>query len=117
MPKQDMDERIGRKCPTCEQGDLVIKFGRWGKFIGCSEFPECRHTEPHLEKTGFSCPECGDEQGGELVKRRSRKGKRRLFYGCSRYPDCEYATWNLPKPEPHAPAQSPDYAVADRTAG
>lgn len=117
MPKQDLDERIGRKCPTCGDGDLVIKFGRWGKFIGCSNFPDCRHTEQYLEKTGLLCPECGAEHGGELVKRRSRKGKRRLFYGCSRYPDCEYATWNLPKSLAKVPAETSEVKMADRTAG
>ena len=117
MPKQDLDERIGRNCPTCEHGDLVIKFGRWGKFIGCSNFPDCRHTEQYLEKTGLLCPECGDERGGELVERRARKGKRRLFYGCSRYPECEYSTWNLPKRGRRAPTASTEHRVADRTAG
>lgn len=116
MPKQDMDERIGRDCPTCEGGELVIKFGRWGKFIGCANFPDCRHTEQYLEKTGLQCPECGDESGGELVERRARKGRRRLFYGCSRYPDCQYSTWNLPKRR-RAPTESSGPRVADRTAG
>lgn len=117
MPKQDLDERIGRICPTCEHGDLVIKFGRWGKFIGCSSFPDCRHTEQFLQKTGHLCPECGHESGGEIVERRSRKGKRRLFYGCSRYPDCDYSTWNLPKNLPKAPVEPTEIKVIDRSAG
>jgi DNA topoisomerase I len=95
MPKLVQEEFVGRTCPTCETGDLVIKYGRWGKFIGCSNYPECRHTEQHLERTGHVCPTCGDEHGGDIVQRRTRKG--RTFYGCSRYPDCDFSQWKLPK--------------------
>lgn len=95
MPKQVQEEYVGRMCPTCGTGDLVIKYGRWGKFIGCTNYPECRHTEQYLERKGFLCPECGQEHGGEVVERRTRKG--RLFYGCSRYPECEFSAWKLPK--------------------
>lgn len=95
MPKLVKEEYVGRTCPTCETGDLVIKYGRWGKFIGCSNYPECRHTEQHLERTGHVCPTCGEEHGGEIVQRRTRKG--RTFYGCNRYPDCDYSQWKLPK--------------------
>ena len=97
MPRQEMKEYVGRKCDTCVDGDLLIKYGRWGKFIGCSNYPECRHTEQFLTRTDVACPECGAEHGGELVQRRARKGKRRLFYGCDRYPDCDYSAWRLPK--------------------
>jgi DNA topoisomerase I len=82
-------ELIGRKCPKCEQ-DLVIRWGRHGKFIGCSNFPECRHTEPFLEKIGVLCP----EDSGDIVKRKTRRG--RVFYGCSNYPECEFSSWKLP---------------------
>jgi len=95
MPKQVQEVHVGRTCPTCGTGDLLIKYGRWGKFIGCSNYPDCRHTEQYLERTGHICPECGEEHGGEVVERRTRKG--RLFYGCSRYPDCEFSVWKLPK--------------------
>ena len=95
MPKVQKDEYIGQKCPDCEDGDLLVKYGRWGKFIGCSNYPDCKHTEPYLEYTGVTCPECGEEHGGELVVRKTRKG--RTFFGCSRYPECEYSTWKLPK--------------------
>lgn len=95
MPRMQQEEHVGRTCPICETGDLVIKYGRWGKFIGCSNYPECKHTEPHLEYTGVTCPECGEEHGGELVVRKTRRG--RTFYGCSRYPECEYSTWKLPE--------------------
>lgn len=95
MPKQNLVEPIGRSCPDCRGGDLIIRYGRWGKFIGCTNYPECRHTEPHLERKGFLCPDCGHEHQGEIVARRTRKG--RLFYGCSRYPDCDFSAWQLPK--------------------
>lgn len=83
-------EYIGRTCPTCGQGQLVIKWGRYGKFIGCERFPDCRHTEPWLEKIGVICP----LDGGELVERRTRKG--RIFFGCANYPTCEFTSWKRP---------------------
>lgn len=82
----------GRTCPKCES-PLIIRTGRYGKFIGCSSYPNCKHIEP-LEKpkdTGVECPEC---KKGTMVSRKSRYGK--LFYSCSCYPDCKYAVWNEP---------------------
>ncbi len=116
MPKQIQQEFVGRNCPHCESGDLVIKYGRWGKFIGCSNYPECRHTEQFLERTGLLCPECGLAHGGELVERRAKKGRRRLFYGCSRFPDCEYSTWNLPKNLDKVPAAAAEASQRERSA-
>jgi len=95
MPRQNIVEKVGRKCPSCENGDLVIKHSRYGKFIGCSNYPDCKHTERYLERMGLLCPQCGAADGGEIVRQRSRKG--RVFYGCSRYPDCDYTVWRLPK--------------------
>jgi DNA topoisomerase-1 len=69
----------------------VLKNGRFGEFVGCSGYPECRFTRPVLVKTGAVCPKCGT---GDVVKRKSRKGK--PFYGCSRYPDCDFVSWNPP---------------------
>lgn len=86
-------EYLDRTCPECG-GQLMIRHGRFGKFIGCSNFPDCRHTEPWLEKIGVRCP----EDGGDLVERRTRKG--RVFYGCANYPDCEFTSWKRPLPEP-----------------
>jgi DNA topoisomerase-1 len=86
----------GRTCPQCN-APLVIKTGRYGKFIGCSAYPTCKHIEP-LEKpadTGVTCPECGK---GSLLQRKSRFGK--IFYSCSTYPKCKYAAWNEPIAEP-----------------
>ncbi|XDZ51178.1 type I DNA topoisomerase [Neisseriaceae bacterium CLB008] len=86
----------GRTCPKCDS-ELVYKKGRYGKFIGCSNYPKCKHIEP-LEKpkdTGIDCPEC---KKGHLIERKSRYGK--LFYSCETYPTCKYATWNPPIEEP-----------------
>ncbi|MCS7246845.1 MAG: type I DNA topoisomerase [Anaerolineales bacterium] len=86
-------EPVGRKCPECDR-ELVIRFGRYGKFISCSGFPECRYTEAWLEKMGVRCPRCG----GELVERKTRRG--RVFYGCSNYPECGFTSWKRPLPAP-----------------
>jgi len=86
----------GRTCPKCDS-PLIIRTGRYGKFIGCSAYPKCKHIEP-LEKptdTGVECPEC---HKGTMVSRKSRYGKQ--FYSCSCYPDCKYAVWNEPINEP-----------------
>lgn len=86
----------GRTCPKCGS-PLVLRTGRYGKFIGCSSYPECKHIEP-LDKpadTLVACPEC---KQGTMLKRKSRYGK--IFYSCSRYPDCKYAVWNEPLAEP-----------------
>jgi len=86
-------EKLGKKCPDCKDGELVIRVGRFGKFISCSTFPDCKHTEKYLEKVGVKCPDCKE---GDVIVKKSRKGK---FYGCSRYPDCKFASWKLPKKE------------------
>ena len=82
-------EMLDRSCPECGS-PLLIRHGRYGKFIGCSNFPECRHTEPWLEKIGVICP----LDGGDIVRRRTRRG--RVFYGCSNYPECEFTSWKEP---------------------
>ncbi len=82
-------EPIGRACPDCGK-ELVIRYGRYGKFISCSGFPECRHTEAWLEKIGVTCP----KDGGDIVERKTRKG--RIFFGCANYPACEFTTWKRP---------------------
>lgn len=82
----------GRTCPDCN-GELKIKHGRYGKFIGCGNYPKCKFIES-LNKpvdTGVECPEC---HKGKMVKRQSRRGK--VFFSCSLYPDCKYAVWNEP---------------------
>ena len=86
-------EPIGRACPECGR-ELVIRYGRYGKFISCSGFPTCRYTEPWLEKIGVACP----KDGGELVARKTRRG--RVFYGCLNYPNCDFTTWKKPLAQP-----------------
>jgi DNA topoisomerase-1 len=82
-------EPIGRACPECAH-ELVIRYGRFGKFISCSNFPNCRYTEPWLEKIGIACP----KDGGDLVERKTRKG--RVFFGCVNYPNCDFTSWKRP---------------------
>ena len=82
-------EPIGRICPE-DGGELVIRYGRFGKFISCANFPTCRYTEPWLEKIGVTCP----KDHGELVERKTRKG--RTFYGCENYPNCDFTSWKKP---------------------
>ncbi len=83
-------EKLGRKCPDCEKGNLVIRLGRFGKFISCDKFPDCKHTEPFLQLAGFKCPDCG----ARAVIKKTRKGRR--FFGCSKYPKCKWAGWKKP---------------------
>ncbi len=78
------------KCPECSS-PMVIKNGRFGRFLACSRYPECKKTLPF--STGVPCPEEGCD--GVLLERRTKKG--RVFYGCSRYPACRHATWKLPE--------------------
>jgi len=85
-------EKLGRKCPECGIGELVVRTGRFGKFISCSRFPECKHTEKFLEKVGVKCPEC---KTGDVIIKKTSKGRK--FFGCSRYPDCKWASWRNPK--------------------
>ena len=87
--KEVVDEPTGKNCPDCNSL-LVIKRGRYGRYVGCSNYPDCRHTESL--GTDIACPKTGCE--GEIVERTSRKGK--LFFGCSRYPDCDQVSWNRP---------------------
>jgi len=65
-------EKVGRPCPECHQGELVIRTGRFGKFISCSRFPDCKYTEKFIEKVGLKCPEC---QEGEVIIKKPGKGK------------------------------------------
>jgi len=99
-------EPIGRQCPE-DGGELVIRHGRFGKFISCSNFPTCRYTEPWLEKIGVTCP----KDGGELIERKTRKG--RTFYGCMNYPNCDFTSWKRPLKQP-CPKCGGLLVVADR---
>jgi DNA topoisomerase-1 len=87
------DEKTGEDCPKCGK-PLVVKTGRFGKFVACSGYPECKYTQSYQVKTGAKCPQCG----GDLVQRLSKKKK--TFYGCSNYPKCTFATNLRPLPQP-----------------
>ena len=107
MPKVRMDEETDEVCDCggsdkCEHTDtcgkpMVIKTGRFGRFIACTGFPECRKTKPILKKTGVSCPK--PDCGGDIVERRA-KGRGRSFYGCSNYPECDLILNQQPLPTP-----------------
>jgi DNA topoisomerase-1 len=86
MPVIETDE----VCEKCGK-KMVIKTGRFGEFLACSGFPECKNAKPIIKKSGIKCPDCEE---GEIVERKTRKG--RVFWGCERYPDCKYATWKDP---------------------
>lgn len=86
-------EPTGMNCEKCGS-PMVVKLGRYGKFIACSNYPACRNTKPYIIKTGAHCPECG----ADLVQRKTRQN--RTFFSCSRYPDCKFSVWNRPMPTP-----------------
>lgn len=86
------DEEAGRDCPQCGR-PLLIKYGRYGKFIACSGFPECHYTESINEEIGVDCPLCGNP----IVALKSKKGRK--YFGCKAYPDCSFRSWNKPTGE------------------
>jgi DNA topoisomerase I len=88
-------EKTGEKCPKCGQGELVVRTGKFGKFVSCSTFPTCDY-KASLKQTvaGVTCPQCG----GEIVVKRTRTG--RTFWGCATYPTCTWASWNDPSKKP-----------------
>ncbi|UEX89331.1 type I DNA topoisomerase [Staphylococcus ratti] len=84
------DEPAGEDCEKCGS-PMVIKMGRYGKFMACSNFPDCRNTKAIVKPIGVKCPTCKE---GDVVERKSKKN--RIFYGCSRYPECDFVTWDKP---------------------
>lgn len=86
------DEESEEVCEHCGRR-MVFKHGRFGRFLACPGYPECKNTKPIQRQIGTKCPDCG----GDLVERRSRKG--RLFYGCSKYPECAFVSWDEPTGE------------------
>ena len=83
-------EATDEKCEKCNS-PMVVRIGKFGKFLACSKFPECKNTKPLVQKLDLKCP----EDGGDVVVKRTKKGK--TFYGCSNYPNCKWASWNKPK--------------------
>jgi len=97
------NEVIDEKCEKCGQA-MQMRFGRYGKFLGCSGYPACKNVRSLVRPvpTGVTCPDCSK---GEIMEKRSRGGK--TFYSCSRYPDCKFATWDRPVPEPCPQCNAP----------
>ncbi len=83
------DEETDEVCDKCGR-NMVIKHGRFGKFLACPGYPECKNAKPIVQDVGVKCPRCG----GDIVQRRSRKG--RIFFGCSNYPECDFVSWDKP---------------------
>ncbi|QIZ67316.1 type I DNA topoisomerase [Geobacillus subterraneus] len=88
------DEPAGIDCDVCGS-PMVYKMGRFGKFIACSNFPECRHTKPIVKEIGVKCPKCHE---GNIVERSSKR--KRVFYGCDRFPECDFVSWDKPLARP-----------------
>lgn len=84
------DEPAGEDCEKCGS-PMVYKMGRYGKFMACSNFPDCRNTKAIVKMIGVKCPKCTD---GEVVERKSKKN--RIFYGCDQYPECDFISWDRP---------------------
>jgi DNA topoisomerase I len=105
------DVVLDEKCPTCAEGQLLRRHGRFGEFIGCQNYPKCKYTRPIT--LGIKCPKCNE---GEFVRRGSSKGRgrARIFYGCSRYPDCDFTTPFEPINEPCPKCAAP-FIVEKRT--
>ncbi|MFJ8352844.1 type I DNA topoisomerase [Bacillus paramycoides] len=85
------DEPAGEDCELCSH-PMVFKMGKYGKFMACSNFPDCRNTKPIVKEIGVTCPKCEE---GQIIERRSNK-KKRLFYGCGTYPECDFVSWDKP---------------------
>jgi len=97
VKKKDLTQPVGRNCPDCGK-ELIERYGRFGKFIGCSDFPECKFIEKTKKEeisSGVKCPSCKE---GDLVMRKTRRGK--VFYGCNRFPKCKTAYWDKPTGKP-----------------
>src|SRR3989304_7582424 len=93
-------EYAAEKCPECGS-PMQIKRGRFGPFLGCTKYPECKGIKRIEKKTGAACPEC---KKGEIVERRSKAG--RTFYSCNQYPECKFALWSKPTGKPCPKCQS-----------
>lgn len=93
-------EKVDKQCPDCGK-DLLVRTGKFGKFLACSGFPDCKHTEPIVEQIDAKCP----QDGGDVMVRKTKKGK--TFYGCKNWPKCTYASWTKPVNKEVAAETSP----------
>ncbi|MBR2715452.1 MAG: topoisomerase DNA-binding C4 zinc finger domain-containing protein, partial [Ruminococcus sp.] len=87
--KEDETDIVCEKCGK----KMVVKVGRYGKFIACPGYPECKNVKKYVEEAGTTCPKCE----GNVIIKRTKKGK--VFYGCSNYPDCDFVSWYEPSTE------------------
>ncbi|PIE03615.1 MAG: DNA topoisomerase I [Acidobacteria bacterium] len=99
--REEISESEGKTCPSCGKGSLVQKRGKFGEFIACSNYPECRYI--HRESTGVKCPD--KDCNGEIIERKSKRGK--IFYGCSAFPKCHVVFWDKPVDIPCPSCTSP----------
>lgn len=107
-------ENTGDPCPLCSQGEIVVRIGKFGKFLACSRYPDCKYKATYLNKVGVKCPKCSD---GEVIIKKTKTGK--SFYGCSNYPKCDFASWTRPTPsgategeaKPAKPSENQDKTV------
>lgn len=90
MEEIDMTEETDEVCDECGE-PMLIKYGRYGKFMACSKYPDCKFTKPIQDKIGVKCPKC---KAGDILRRKSKKG--RMFFGCNKYPECEFISWLEP---------------------
>ncbi|MDM5327956.1 type I DNA topoisomerase [Neobacillus sp. CF12] len=88
------DEPAGEDCELCTS-PMVFKMGRYGKFMACSNFPDCRNTKAIVKEIGVTCPKCKE---GNIIERKSKK--KRIFYGCDTFPACDFISWDKPLPRP-----------------
>ncbi|MEH7254652.1 type I DNA topoisomerase [Neobacillus niacini] len=88
------DEPAGEDCELCSN-PMVFKMGRYGKFMACSNFPDCRNTKAIVKEIGVTCPKCKE---GSIIERKSKK--KRIFYGCDKFPECDFISWDKPLPRP-----------------
>lgn len=95
VPRDQIDEETDEFCEKCER-PMVIKSGRFGRFMSCSGFPDCKNSKPIIIRVGVACPECGKD----MVERRQKGRGGKVFYGCSGYPDCKFALNQRPLPQP-----------------
>jgi DNA topoisomerase-1 len=103
-------EFTGEDCPDCGK-PLAVKHGRFGEFIACTGYPECKYTRNIVKTLGIKCPKCGE---GDVIRRKATKGKAkgRSFYGCTRYPECDYVSWKKPAP-PEKKDAEPSYDISE----